>query len=167
METINNKKGNEGFMISGWTAWIAADGRATKPLSDVLTPRDNGSPEISLMVHWVRVMSCGKKQMTLLSLDGAEEMKGNFYAPETRIYKKRGDAMAEAERMLAECKANILGAAPEYLEQQYGTAPSYLNAEGRANFAARKETARRNLELIQAGGLNSRVFLYSDSDKFG
>lgn len=165
MGTINNKKGNEGFMISGWTCGIH-NGKAFRGLDRVLEPTGKNGPAISLMVHHVRVMSCGKIQMTLLSLEGANEMKGQHYSPDTPIFKDRGDAIAQAEQMLAECAEGCKQECPAYFEERFGTTPDCLNKQGRANFAARKETARQNLELVLSGGLTSRVFMYSDADKF-
>lgn len=167
MNTITNKKGNEGFMIGGWTCRVdQSEWKAFRHVRDVILPTSNRGPDASLMIHHVRVMSRGKKQMTLLSLEGAHEMKGTFYSPNTVIHADRGEAVAEAARLLAECEADIIAAAPAYFEKHYTAPPPYLNEQGRKVWAEEKEKARQNIELIQAGGLKPRVFMYSDEDKF-
>ena len=169
MKTITNKKGNEGFMISGWNCvYRHESGVALRNTGSVLLPTDKRpAPEISLMVHHVRVHSCGKVQMKLHSLDNNGDMAGLNFDPSTPIFEKLSDATAEAERALGECAAGLVESAPEYFEKQYGTAPDYLNAEGRERFARNKATAEKNLETVLRGELVRRVYRYTDADKFG
>ena len=102
MQTIENKKGNKGFIIGYWnTSTFETDGIS-----------DN---KVKVYIAEVEVMSCGKKQMTLME-KVHNTMSKTFHNPDKPIYVTLADATEAAQVLVDEWYERSIERAPKSLE---------------------------------------------------
>ena len=117
MNTIENKKGNVGYLITPWnfSQMFKRDenGRWTVPAYSQRPTRNIKTGELEeyqtmqFMIEKVRVHSSGKKVMRLFSFDDGKIMKGREFAPTDKIYETFADAVKAAEKEYEEIKKQI------------------------------------------------------------
>lgn len=86
MRTIENKKGNKGYVASCWNC--------TPYVNGLLFPLNESAERksIEFIVRPIEIMSCGKKQMTAVYLDENKFAK-HFFQPDTKVFETYADAV--------------------------------------------------------------------------
>lgn len=104
MNTIQNKKGNSGFIVNEWNTI----GQVNMPSFNPEKSEKANNPTIVITYRPVTVKSCGKKQMTLQANDNYkystgkhDDMTGVFFSPDAPIYASEQDAKEAAKELFA------------------------------------------------------------------
>jgi len=136
-----NKKGNKGYIVGYWSV---------HPVQ-IEYPR-NG--RIEVYTKKVTIKSCGKKQMTLESLDDGM-MTREFHNPERKIYEIIEDAKIACEELLIKFTTKSLKAAKEHLIdmlENYNRDKWFeKNVQEVRNFIADLETERIEKRIMDWG----------------
>jgi hypothetical protein len=135
MDTIQNKKGARGYLVTGWNASGA--------ISPSFLDRESA---VKVITRAVEVVSCGKKQMTLRDVETGDDMTGRFWSPAFPIY---------ADIESAQKAGNDL--ANQIIESSIKSLSALVEKGIQA------EISQKALDRIKNEGLNIKVMTYSDA----
>lgn len=140
MNTIDNKKGNVG--------WIAGYYNTDGIENDY--PRGK---IIKTYIKKVKVMSCGKKQMTLLSLAN-DRMTKYFHDPGYSIYATEEDAKQACQVLIDTFISKSLQYAPKALAifEEYDSGYTW--------YAAKKESRLSFIEDLKNNNIPSEIVVF-------
>jgi hypothetical protein len=150
MNTIINKKGNQGFTVQHFNH---------HPHHFDPVQRDVTHTTLSFMVRFAEVKSCGKKQMTLAALDDErDDMRGSFYSPDLPLYATKEDADAAAQKMYEEVVESLIESLPTKIENQ-----KRMAEDGKGKYWAKEAVINAELlEGIKAGDFPLQIVSWKE-----
>jgi hypothetical protein len=152
---IINKKGNSGFMVSGWTMPYDSTTKSVA-IPDITDSRFR--LETSLVIEEVKVHSCGKKVMKLHSVETGSKMKGCFFDPAEEIFETQEQAFNAAVTHLKKINEKFRDNYKRQIQKDLDQDWSFLNEVGLKSRAIRLDRIRAFERIVDTVGLDLRIF---------